>query len=412
MKMNILILTQWFEPEPHFKGIKFAKALQKKGHSVEVLTGFPNYPGGKVYPGYRIRLWQKDVMDGIAILRVALYPSHDRSIIGRVMNYVSFAVSSAILGVLLVKKADVAYVYHPPATLGLPALALKYLRGIPIVYDIQDLWPDTLAATGMVKYPWILRLLGWGCLCVYRFVDKITVLSPGFKACLVDRGVPEQKVTVIYNWSNPIPDEESDVPFESQMDGKFVVLFAGNLGTAQGLDTVLDAARLLGDMHPEVCFALAGSGVEEARLRQRVQVEGLHNVVFLGRRPPDKMGPLYARADALLVHLRDEPLFTITIPSKTQAYLAVGKPILMGVRGDAAEMLKRAGAGIVFPPQNPEEMVKAMETLLSMSENARSILGSSGRRFYVDNLSLEAGVKAFELILEQAAFKQHNHSRV
>ncbi len=401
--MRVLMLTQWFDPEPTFKGLLFAKALQARGHSVQVLTGFPNYPGGRVYPGYRVRLWQREMMDGIPVIRVALYPSHSQSASGRTLNYLSFALSASFLGTWLVQKADVAYVYHPPATIGLPALLLKYLRRVPVVYDIQDLWPDTLAATDMVKHRWPLRLVGWWCRCVYRCVDRIVVLSPGFKARLMERGVPDGKISVIYNWSHPVPTAPSDKALEQQLQGKFVVLFAGNLGAAQGLDTVLDTAKLLRDRRPEVCFALAGSGVEEQRLRERAKDEGMANVLFLGRRPPEAMGALYTRADALLVHLRDEPLFRITIPSKTQTYLAAGKPILMGVRGDAADLVREAGAGIVFPPQDSEALVKVVEMLLSMPQTGRVALGISGRQFYEARLCVEAGVKAFEVLLARVA---------
>jgi Glycosyltransferase len=401
--MRILFLTQWFDPEPTFKGLQFALALQARGHSVQVLTGFPNYPGGKVYPGYRIKLWQKEVMHGIPVLRVCLYPSHSRSAVGRVLNYLSFAFSASVLGTLLVKPADVAYVYHPPATVGLPALALKYLRRIPFVYDVQDLWPDTLAATGMVNDSLALRLLGQWCRLVYHAADRIAVLSPGFQQRLVERGVPANKVRVIYNWTHELPPAAPDGGLKELLAEKFVVLFAGNLGAAQGLDTVLDAAKLTRARHPEVCFAFVGSGVEEPRLRQRAVAEGLANVVFMGRRPPETMGGVYAWASALLVHLRDDPLFDITIPAKTQTYLAIGKPILMGGRGDAADLVRAAGAGIVFAPEQATALAQAVEELLAMSESARQKMGVAGRAYYEAHLSLASGVQAFEEEFMRAA---------
>jgi glycosyltransferase involved in cell wall biosynthesis len=393
--MRILFVTQWFDPEPCFKGLQFALALQARGHSVQVLTGFPNYPGGKVYPGYRIRFWQREVMHGIPVLRVCLYPSHSRSAIGRVLNYFSFAVSASALGVLLVKPADVAYVYHPPATVGLPALTLKYLRRIPFVYDVQDLWPDTLAATGMVNDSVSLRLLGRWCQLVYRAAGRIVVLSPGFQQRLIERGVPAKKVRVIYNWTHALPSAAPDAALKELLSGKFVVLFAGNLGAAQGLDTVLDAAKLTQDRHPEVCFAFVGSGVEESRLRQRALAEGLANVVFLDRRQPEAMGGVYAWASALLVHLRDDPLFAITIPSKTQTYLAIGKPILVGLRGDAADLVRAAGAGITFAPGDEAALAQAVELLLAMPTSAQERMGLAGHAYYESYLSLAAGVHAF-----------------
>lgn len=394
--MRILILSQWFDPEPSFKGLQFALALQARGHTVQVLTGFPNYPGGKVYPGYRIRLWQREVMHGIPVLRVFLYPSHSSSVIGRALNYLSFALSASVLGTLLVKSADAAYVYHPPATVGLPALALKYLRRIPFVYDVQDLWPDTLAATRMVNGSLALRLLGRWCQHVYRAASRIAVLSPGFQRRLSERGVPSSKVRVIYNWAGAVSPAARDAALADSLAGKFVVLFAGNFGAAQGLDAVLDAAKLARNRHPEVCFAFAGSGVEEPRLRQRAVAEGLANVVFLGRRPMEAMGGVYAWASALLVHLRDDPLFAITIPGKTQAYLAIGKPILMGGRGDAADLVRAAGAGIVFAPEQAAALAQAIDTLLAMPESAREKMGCAGRAYYEAHLSLATGVQAFE----------------
>ena len=408
--MRILFLTQWFDPEPSFKGLQFALTLQARGHSVEVLTGFPNYPGGKVYPGYRIRLWQREVMHGIPVLRVLLYPSHSRSAVGRALNYLSFALSASVLGTLLVKSSDVVYVYHPPATVGLPALALKYLRRIPFVYDVQDLWPDTLTATGMVNGSVVLRLLGRWCQLVYRAAGRIAVLSPGFQQRLLERGVPLSKVRVIYNWTHALPPAAPDAALADSLAGKFVVLFAGNLGAAQGLDAVLDAAELMHNRHPNVCFAFVGSGVEEPRLRQRAVAEGLANVVFLGRRPPEDMGGVYAWASALLVHLRADPLFEITIPSKTQTYLAIGKPILMGVRGDAADLVRTAGAGIVFAPGQAAALALAVDELLAMPESARERMGVAGRAYYEAHLSLAAGVRSFEDVFMRVAGIESNVS--
>jgi colanic acid biosynthesis glycosyl transferase WcaI len=209
--MRILFLTQWFDPEAALKGLDFAKAVARRGHEVEVLTGFPNYPGGRTYPGFRITLRQRETMDGIPVTRVALYPSHDSSASRRAATYLSFACTAATVGAFSVARPDVVYAYHPPATVGIPAIALKALRGAPFVLDVQDLWPDTLAATGMVSSPLALRAAGRFCAAMYRAAARIAVLSPGFKRALVDRGVPERKIEVVYNWSR----EEAIVPAQS-----------------------------------------------------------------------------------------------------------------------------------------------------------------------------------------------------
>lgn len=405
--MRILFLTQWFEPEPSFKGLLFAKELMRRGHQVSVLTGFPNYPGGKLYPGYRVRLWQRETIEGVNILRVPLYPSHDCSALGRVANYLSFALSASTLGPLLVRNVDVAYVYHPPATLGLPAMAFRWLRGVPCVYDIQDMWPDTLMATGMVSGGFIPSLVAWWCRQVYRAMDRLVVLSPGFKRLLTERGVPPEKIKVIYNWwdePEPIlapavlPADE-----KAMLVGRFNVIFAGNMGLAQGLDTLLEAARQLAFSHPSVQFVLIGGGLDSDRLKAAVVADGLTNVIFLPRRPPSAIGAVLAAADVLLVHLRDDPLFAVTIPSKTQAYLATGRPILMAVRGDAAELVRKAGAGLTCEPGDATQLAATVSKFVKLPKERREAMGRAGRDYYAIHLSLRRGADYFCEVFAEAA---------
>ena len=398
--MKILFLTQWFEPEATLKGLKFAKELVSRGHEVHVLTGFPNYPGGKVYPGYKIRLWDYEVMDGIPVHRVALYPSHDKSAIGRVFNYVSFSLSAAFLGPFLVPKVDVVYVYHPPATVGLPAMVLKFLRRVPFVYDIQDFWPDTLAVTGMFNSQLGLKIIGKWCDLIYRSASKIVVLSPGFKEKLVGLRVPRDKVEVIYNWTNEetvvSADRDAALARELGMTDRFNVVFAGNMGLGQALDAVLDAAEMLKETEPKIQFVFLGGGVDEPRLRTRALEMKLDNVRFLPRRPLSKMPELLALADVLLVHLKDEPLFSITIPSKTQAYLYAGKPILMAVRGDAARLVEDAGAGIACEPEDSDEIAETIHKMFRMQPEQLAQMGQNGKLYYEVDLSFQVGAGRFE----------------
>ncbi|MEW6422442.1 MAG: sugar transferase, partial [Deinococcota bacterium] len=398
------MITQWFDPEPTFKGLLFARELQRLGHEVEVLTGFPNYPGGQVYPGYRVRPWQREVMDGVPILRVPLYPSHDGSGVKRAANYLSFAASASV-GALLLRRPDVAYVYHPPATAALPGMVLRALRGVPFVYDIQDLWPDTLAATGMMQNAVVLRGVGGFMNGVYRRAARIAVLSPGFHERLIERGVPEHKVHVIPNWTNedktdltlPPPERARELGFAD----RFNVVFAGNMGKAQALDTVLDAAE---ELRSEAArFVMIGGGVEEGRLQQSARERGLNNVDFLPRRPPSEIGEILALADALLIHLKDDPLFAITIPGKTQANLRAGKPLLMGVRGDAAALVQEAGAGLTFPPQDAAALAAAVRELMALSPDERRQMGERGARYYEEHLALRVGAARFAELLADAA---------
>lgn len=402
--MRILIITQWFEPEPTLKGLMFAKELQRLGHKVEVLTGFPNYPGGKVYPGYRIRPFQREVVEGVSVLRVPLYPSHDSSGIKRAANYLSYA-ASATVGALLLRRPDVAYVYHPPATAALSAVILRALKGVPFVYDIQDLWPDTLAATGMMQNAAVLAGVERYMQGVYRRAARISVLSGGFRDRLVGRGVPERKLEVIPNWAAedqinltpPSPQRVRELGFA----GRFNVVFAGTMGKAQALDTVLDAAQLLQD-DPRARFVMIGGGVEEERLKRSAAERALNNIEFLPRRPPSEIGEILSLADALLIHLKDDPLFDITVPGKTQANLRAGKPILMGVRGDAAQFVREGGAGLTFPPQDARALAEAIRTLMALSPHQRSTMGENGARYYEQHMALDVGVRKFAELLEIA----------
>lgn len=404
--MRILMLTQWFDPEPTFKGLVFAKALRERGHEVQILTGFPNYPGGKVYPGYRIGPFLREVVEGIPVLRVPLYPSHDTSAIRRIANYVTFALSAATIGAAGVKPADVMYVYHPPATVALPAIMIHGMRRIPFVYDIQDLWPDTLNATGMMSNRVLLGLVDRWCRMVYRAASKIVVLSPGFKDVLVQRSVPEEKIEVIYNWCDegqiPKTPKNESLAKELGFSGRFNVLFAGTMGKAQALEAVLDAAGRIGGRIPEIQFIFVGGGIEVARLQAIARERRLNNVLFLPRRPVSEIGEVLNLADVLLVHLKDDPLFRITIPSKIQAYLAVGRPILVGVRGDAADLVRVAGAGIDCEPENPESISEEVEKLYRMPRSLLDEMGDNGRRYYQKELSLSVGVIRFEEVFQAA----------
>ena len=402
-RTRVLLLTQWFDPEPTLKGMVFARELVREGYEVEVVTGFPNYPGGKVYPGYRIRLLQRELIDGVHITRVPLYPNHDQSAIKRVLNYASFAASATIYGVFMARRADVMYAYHPPLTVGMAAALIKLCRRIPVVYDIQDMWPDTLRATGMLNNPKALNLVARVCRWVYRRMDHIVVLSPGFKRLLQERGVPESKLSVIYNWADEaaLGAPVGQVPAAFPGADQFRILFAGNMGKAQALDTVLNAASLLQTRGSRVCWVMLGGGVEVERLKAEAAKRQLANVVFLPAVPMAEVGAYLNAADALLVHLRKDPLFEITIPSKTQAYMTVGKPLLMAVDGDAADLVRQSSGGVVAESENPEALARAAEQLAAMPTDALAAMGDKAQRFYREHLALAEGVRKFVEIFKR-----------
>lgn len=393
---RIVFLTQFYDPEPVYKGQRFAEFLSRAGYEVEVVTGFPNYPGGKTYDGYRIRPWQRDHENGIVITRLALYPSHERSRIGRVLNYVSFGLSAFAYLTLAMRKADLVHAYHPPLTVGLAAAASGIFRRHPVVLDIHDLWPDSLPATGMVTHAGVLAAVDHACRWLYRRARHIVLHSEGFREVLLERGIAADRMTAITGWTN---EDSAGEPAQGPPAGMrdmpgLKVLYAGNMGPAQALDTVLDAARLLQDngQQDHATFYLLGSGVSQEALHERSAALGLRNVAFLPRVHPSEAGAYLSAADALLVHLRDDRLFRLNIPSKVQAYMLAGKPVLVGVHGEAARLAQAAGCGIAFPPENARALADAVLALQAMPPSARAEMGESGRAYYWRELSMEKGV--------------------
>lgn len=403
MAIRVLLLTQWFDPEPTFKGLVFARELVRQGFEVEVVTGFPNYPGGTLYPGYKLRLLQREVIDGVQVTRVPLYPSHDQGAVGRVLNYVSFAATSLLYALFAAKRPDVVYAYHPPLTVGVSAAVIRLLRRVPVVYDVQDMWPDTLRATGMFSNENALKIVSKVCDWVYRRMDQLVVLSPGFKAMLIERGVPINKIEVIYNWcaEDSLSAPTGLLPSDFPNKDRFRILFAGNMGKAQALDAVLRAAALLQESAADVTFVFLGGGVEVGRLQQLSSDMALSNVCFLPAVPMSEVGSYLQAADALLVHLKKDPLFSITIPSKTQAYMAVGKPILMAVDGDAADLVRESHGGQIAESENPQSIADAALTLMNASISERGAMAASNSRFYREKLSLHVGVSRFADIFKR-----------
>ena len=403
--MKILLLSQWFQPEPFFKGLPLAKALVARGHEVEVLTGFPNYPGGEIYPGYRVRRWQREEMEGIRVLRVPLYPSHDNSSLRRTANYLSFALSSMAGAMFGVGRPDVIWAYNL-VTLAPSMRWLKYRYGCPAVLDVQDLWPESVTASGMLTArPWVYLtelISNWG----YRSMDKVLAQAPGMRDNLIRRGLREDQVQVLYNWTEetaaPAADSDPDLAQRLGLADTFNVLFAGTMGQVQRLDVALEAAKKLMAIAPRARFIFVGGGVAVDGLKQTAQTLGLNNVVFLPRRPRAEMGRIMAMAHAGLVHLQDEPLFRITIPSKTQAYFHEGLPVLMAVAGDARALVESAQAGLGCSPGDPEALARTVVAMMSLPAAELKQMGERGREFYRREMSFDAGVSRLEACLRQA----------
>ncbi|HSP16218.1 MAG TPA: glycosyltransferase family 4 protein [Thermoanaerobaculia bacterium] len=408
--MRVTILSQYFDPEPIPKAGDIARALRDHGHEVTVITGFPNYPSGRLYDSFKLRLLQRYEQDGIPIIRTFELPYHGKSVIGRIVNYCSFALS-APLGALIGARSDVMYVWHPPLTVGLAAWLISVIRGMPFVYDVQDVWPESAVLSGLMKEGFLVRGMSMIERFVYRRAAHILVVTEGARQNLMAKGVPADKVTVMPNWVDEslfdTSAEERREAVRSRLgwQGRFVVLFAGNLGLVQGLDSVVLAATHL-PSSSKVLIALVGDGSDRERLVGLAREQHVEDrVQFVDRQPMSRMPEFMAASDALLVHLRRSELSRFIIPSKTLAYLAAGRPIIMAMEGAAADLVSEAGAGIVIPPDDPVHLARTIESLAAMRQNAVEQFGKNGRSYLQANLAKERVIARYEELLSRVARK-------
>lgn len=400
--MRILFISQLFDPENAIKGLSFAKALAAAGHDVDVITAFPSYPGGKLYPGHR-QQWRKVERHGpgLSVTRVPTYISHGPSGLKRLLGYASFSTMAFLHG-LFAKRPDVIYAYYPPIVGGLGAVTLGALRRVPAVYDVQDLWPEAVVASGMVQEGWLTRFIERLAGIIYRRSTCVVTQSDGYRKALVDKGVPSVKLVRIYNWC----DESRIVFFEGgrDQDSAFNVVYAGNLGAAQGLESVIEAAAIVEAQGcKDIRFDFIGDGVQKSELQAQVLALGLQNVRFIDKVPPEQIGDFLSNAGALIAHLRSDPVFDITVPQKVQAYLLAGRPLLMAVGGESAEVVLRAQAGITAPPCDPEGIAAAAISLSRLPEDELRAMGIRGRSFYEQHMSQQNGVRQTLELLEKLA---------
>ncbi len=406
--MKVSILSQWFDPEPGSAAVPgvLARALVGRGHQVQVVTGFPNYPTGHLMDGYRIRRRQDETTDdGAAVRRVALYPSHDRSGWRRFANFGSFALSATASALPALRDADAVWVYNSPATVGLPSALASARGGPPHLMHVLDLWPDSIGFSGLTSgdaYARMGPLLNRWCDFTYRHAAAIACISRGVRDELVTRGVPDAKLHYVPVWT----DEERHRPRSRDarlaetlgVADSFVVLYAGNLGDAQGLDGLLTACAGLGDL-PALRCLIAGSGTAEKRLRAQTARLGLTNVRFLGRWPAEEMGGLMSIGDVHLVSLNDHPLAAITLPSKLPATMASGRAVCAVARGETARIVEESGAGWTVAPGDSAALADALRAAYLIGRDGTAKLGEQARRYYDRELSLDRGVDSIEDLL-------------
>jgi glycosyltransferase involved in cell wall biosynthesis len=411
---RILVLSIYHDPEPIPKTGELARELQRRGHEVTVVTAFPHYPSGTLYPGFRLALWRWESRHGVRVLRTFIYPYHGRRSILRMLNYLSWMVSS-IQAAWLAPRCDVIYVWHPPLTVGVTAWVLSRLKRAPFVYDVQDLWPESALASGLMKPGWLVdalyRLARW----VYRRAPRILVVSESAAEHLRRAGVDPSKVTVAPHWVDTSDFERPssrDVRTEFGWKERFVVMFAGNLGMVQGLETVIESAALLQQSSPDVLLVLVGDGADRPRLEKLLAERRLTNVSFAGRHPASEMPAFFQAADALLVHLRRSEIADHAIPTKILSYMAAARPILCGTGGAAADLVTAAGSGIVTPPGDPAAMATAIERLASVPQLDRERMAQRGRAYLHAHFEKRRVIDGYERVLLDAVARSGTRTPV
>ncbi len=392
--MRLLIFTQYFWPETF--GINaLVKSLSERGVEVTVMTGKPNYPEGKVFEGYSWWGTSREFYDGIEVLRIPLFPRGKRSSLRLLLNYLSFLVAGIIFGPWVLRRQtfDAVFVYAPsPLLQALPAILLARLKRAPIALWVQDLWPESLSATGFVRNRRALALVALVVRFIYRHTDRVLVPSEAFRAPIQAMTSGSADIRYYPNAWVEEPSADPPVGFEAlakEIASGFSVVFAGNLGAAQSLDTILDAAEQLQNEEADVRFFLIGSGSLSAWLSEEIRRRGLRNVQVPGRFPQSAMPVLYAAASALLVSLRDEPIFAYTIPSKLQGYLAAGRPVIAALNGEGARVVAEAGAGVSCSAGSASALATAVRSLGEMDSAALDKMGDNARRYAIAHFSLD-----------------------
>lgn len=407
--MRIGLLTQWFDPEPGPAALPgvLARGLQRRGHSVQVLTGYPNYPSGVLAAGYRMRRRMDQTLDDIAVRRVALYPNHGASAIRRFANYSSFGASALASGLGALRQLDALWVNYSPITIAWPMWAARYGMRIPAVAHVFDLWPDTLMAGGFVggrSYGIAKRMLDIWCRGMYRAADSVAYISPGVGDVLQNRGVPAEKLAYVPMWADETIFRPSDKDMRAELGlapEAIVLLYAGALGEAQGLEALVDACARVTD--PRFVCLIAGSGTAESALRERAARVGASAVRFLGRVPQSRMTELMATGDFNYVGLRPHALSAITMPSKTQAAMASGRALLVAADGDVAQVVRDGGVGWSAASGDVAAVAAAMGAACEMGRDGLHRMGAASRAFYERTFSVDQGVQRTEALLERAA---------
>ncbi|HEX3820827.1 MAG TPA: glycosyltransferase family 4 protein [Candidatus Sulfotelmatobacter sp.] len=397
--MKILYVSQYFPPEmgaPAARASELARHWVEAGHEVSVLTGFPNHPTGIVPEEWRPRLrrltYDEDI-NGIHIYRTWLWPLPNRKAHERMRNYASFCISAALRGLAL-PRPDVVIASSPQLLVGLSGWWLSFSRQIPFVFEVRDLWPESLAAVGASGEDSVLhQALAKVAAFLYEKANLIVVVSPAFKDHLIHRWhVPEEKIAIVENgvetdlFSPVLATVTNALRRELGAESKFLVCYIGTMGNAHGLETLLDAASKLKREIPDVLFLLIGEGAEKEKVRALAQVRGLINVKFLDQQPRDKIPAFISASDACLVLLKKTDVFKTVIPTKLLEFMSCARPVILGVDGQARQIVEESAAGLAIEPENSDALVSAINQLKATPALGKA-QGEKGRNYIVRNFS-------------------------
>ena len=389
--MRILVVSQYFWPES-FRINEVVSSLVLRGLDVDVMTGQPNYPEGKIFSGYHATGCGVEIWGGARLHRVPLVPRGQKSSVRLVMNYISFIFCGTILGAWSLRrvKPDVILVYAPsPLLQAIPALFLAHRKQCPLVLWVQDLWPESLNATGYIHSDWILRKVGKVVAFIYQRSNLILISSRSFERS-IQNYAPEQ--SVVY-YPNSVDDSFYKQQASPQIDLKlfnigFTIVFAGNVGIAQSVETIIEAADKLRGLEA-IRFIILGSGSRLDWMQTEIKRKNLSNIVLAGRHPSEAMPFLLARAKVLLVTLADKPIFAKTVPNKVQTYLAIGRPIIGCLNGEGAQLILDARVGVVVPAEDAGGLADAVLHLYHLPVNELEAMGANGQRYFREHFDHE-----------------------
>jgi glycosyltransferase involved in cell wall biosynthesis len=400
--MRILIVTQYFWPE-NFKINDIALALKERGHEVLILTGKPNYPNGKFSKGYtffnnRIEFW-----NGIKIYRSPIIPRGKGKGIQLFVNYISFSIFASIKLLFIKNKFDKIFVYEPsPITVGIPGIVAKYKFRAPLYFWVQDLWPESISAAGGINNKSVIAVLDWLTRFIYKHSKKVLVQSKAFIPYILNQNTEKDKLVYYPNSTENYYEELStDQELLKTLPKGIKLMFAGNIGEAQSFDTLLKAASILKKELIDVKWIILGDGRMKGYVNQKIKELNLEdNFFLLGAFPSTEMPKYFSCADALVVSLKKDPIFALTIPSKIQSYLACGKPIITSLDGEGSKIIEEANAGFTSPSEDCEGLVANIKKFLTLSNDEQKILGQNGRAYFNIEFEREILVDRLEKILD------------